>query len=167
MTIVAEIAGLHLQPIAIPVGWMILRNSFFSIDPDEDLSNHELVFHPGQPTQITDPWDDVVWQYFDCSYHWIAMRTDNLREITLDYPMGVRDEEFRLREYHHQPVKFDQTPKQRIKRNFEDTKLIYELQPPIEEADRDEFDNPDREFCSKKRLEVVAVLEQWLVDGLW
>jgi len=87
--IIADIVGLHLQPIAFPAGWRLLRNHFYAIDPDDDLSGRELKFRSADTSVISDPWSDVVCQYFHCSYHWIAMRNDNLREITLDYPMAV------------------------------------------------------------------------------
>jgi hypothetical protein len=137
-------SDVKLQPIAIPSGWHILRNDFYAIDPNQS------------------DWDAIE-QYFEGTYLWIAMREDNLREITLDWvPMDDRHGEYRLRLYHQQPLKFSRIPKQQFQRLHDGTELTYKLVNPVVPPTREDVDRPEKALLTRDRLLVIETMEKWM-----
>jgi hypothetical protein len=136
-----QIVGLKFQPLRVPGGWKILHNNFMELDPEAELADRQLVgMHP---SEVVDPWDDVLHYYFDCSYLWSAIRNDSLCQIDLEWSpaaMGDRNGCFLLTRYKVQSVD-----------DWSD------YQPH----------HIERCFDARDRLQVVEILEQWLAIRDW
>ncbi len=147
-----------MQPLRIPADWALRWNNFYEIDPDATIET--LGFEPQISEPIGDLWDDFLFLYFSSSYLWWATRKDNLVSIAVEWaPIGDRNGEFVLSLGRSQSLKFPQQPKRTIKRKWCDAKISYNLNPPV--ISTGEF---ERVFCSRDRLEIVKVLESWLLE---
>jgi hypothetical protein len=150
------IANLPLQSLQVPVGWSVTFNHFYQLDPDDDLVGRKILHL--ESDSITDPWEDVLYYYFDVSYLWQAIRRDKSHLICLEWSiMGDRDGHFVLQQFDGSPVHFDQPPPQTLTKEHEKKQITYELDEPTTFPDE-----PVRIFESRDRPQVVDVLNQWL-----
>lgn len=153
-----EIANLPLQPLEIPGGWRVITNHFYQLDPDDDLTGREILHIA--PNSITDPWDDVLYYYFDHSSLWFAVRNDNRFQFDVEWaPMGKRDGRFVIQQYHASPITFSHPPKRTLKQKRDDIQITYDLNAPVTLPD-----NPQRIFESRKREETASTLNKWLAE---
>lgn len=152
------IANMPLQPLEVPGGWRVITNHFYQLDPDDDLVGREILHI--EPSSITDPWDDVLYYYFDHSYLWRAIRSDNRYMICLEWTMmGARDGQYVINEYRGSPIRFAKEPPRTLSRKHEDIEILYEIDAPIIFSDE-----PERTFESRDRHQIVLTLNRWLAE---
>lgn len=158
MLILPSIENLLLQPIRVPGGWDIIINLFYELDPDDDLAGRTIL-NLGKDS-ITDPWDDVLYDYFDHSCLWWAKRKDNRYQIAVEWsPMGCRDGRFVVTQGQASPIRFTHPPPKTLTKKRDDIEVSYHLDNPVTWSNC-----AGRVFESRDRQHVVAILNQWLAD---
>ena len=152
-----EIANLPLQPLEVPGGWNVIINHFYQLDPDDDLSGRQIL-HFDQA--VVDPWDDVLYYYFDHSSLWRAKRNDNRCQFEVEWsPMGQRDGRFIILQHHSLPIAFSNPPKGTLKQRRDETQITYDLNPPVTWSE-----TPERTFESRDRNQIALKLNEWLAE---
>lgn len=151
MIYLPAIKDLSLQPLRIASGWMITRNLFYALDPDEDLHDREILH---LDRDIEDPWEDVLFYYFDRDLLW-ATHHNGRKLIDLAWmPQGDRNGRFVL------SVKngTSNLPDDMIELQHDRHKLRYQLMPDMD------YSETVAVYESRSRLEIAERLDREMQD---